>query len=341
MKKKEKKGWHNLSAECKFKAQNLPVGQLDFQLLFHEIQDEVVIIDFDSLISSIKDVTTVVEINKSDYNNYYDDPNNPLGEGAFAKVYKAMHLASGTLVAIKEFKAAVQKTAEETEMVANEIKICHRIRHPNCISYIGSTIEDTTMIIVLEFADGGDLFTVLERKSQSHFDELTAARCISHVLQAIEYLHSNSIVHLDVKLENILYSIKTDTYKLTDFGISRIIDEETRESNPDGYIHGVQGTCSYMAPEIIRQPSQYTDSVDIFALGVVLYMLLTGISPWKNEDDIEASIILYDVDWDSLNNMPVSAEAVDITKLLMKPSSKRILPKDAKNHSWFKKQNAN
>jgi len=255
-----------------------------------------------------------------------------LGDGAFATVYKAVEIATGNIVAIKEFRATEQRAAD-SEMIANEIKICHRIRHPNCISYIGSTIEGTTMIIVLEFADGGDLFTVIKSQGE-HLNERTSAKCISHVLQGISYLHSNGIVHLDVKLENILYCIQTDTYKLTDFGISRIIDEQTRESNPDGYIHGVQGTSSYMAPEIIREPSLYTESVDIFALGVVLYMLLTGFIPWS-DDDIEASIILYNVDWHSLINKPVSAEAVDITKLLMNPHKRRILPRDAINHTWF------
>jgi len=315
------------NVDTKKKGVNIPVGQLDLQLRYIEQIEEVVRIDFDKLIAGIKDVTTVIDINKSDY-TYLDH----LGDGAFAKVYRAEHIASGTIVAIKEFKAIEQKTA--AEMIANEIKICHQINHPNCISYLGSTIEDTTMIIVLEFADGGDLFAVIKSKNNSHLDERTAARCISHVLQGIEYLHSNHIVHLDVKLENILYSIRTDTYKLTDFGISRIIDEKTRESNPDGYIHGLQGTSSYMAPEIIREPSEYTESVDVFALGVVLYMLLTGFIPWK-DDDIEASIILYNVDWHSLIDMPVSPEALDITKLLMNPNKRRILPRDARNHPWF------
>jgi len=262
-----------------------------------------------------------------------------LADTAGAAVYKAKAKSDGAIVAIKEFKDQV---ADDSGKLSNEITTSHKIQHPYCISYIGSAIEDSVMILVIEFADGGDLFNVIEARknlndNEPQVPESLAAKCMSHILAGLEYLHSIFIAHLDVKLENILYCTSNDTYKLADFGISQQFSAETKRDYPDGYFTGVQGTPNYMAPEILRENSKYTESVDIFAFGVTLYMLLTGFVPWQDEDAAE-STILYNVDWDILGRKCVSQEAINLIKELMYPNSRtRIEAAVARQHSWLRR----
>jgi len=243
------------------------------------------------------------------------------------------------LVAIKKFNILEAQSNEDSVKIKNEILVTHKLSHPNCISYIGSTVTADSMIIVLEYANGGDLFTYIQKHSnKQNLDEPVCAKIIKDVLQALKYLHSEIfIAHLDVKLENILYNSPSDQpgqFKLADFGES-ISFEDLKKDKQDNYIEGVRGTTAYMAPEILKHPSEYTETVDVWATGVVLYMLLTGYDPWG--EDTEIAIILNSADRQIFQELNISQTAIDLIDKLMCPDrKKRISPTLALEHVYLK-----
>jgi hypothetical protein len=321
-------GYHYLT-ECKEKSQEIPRGKMNIAITFikHQEDNQLVTIDFANLVQDIETKVKRVEIKEEDY-QYQEE----LGKGTFGTVYRALD-PDRNLVAIKKFN--ILASGEDSTKIKNEIVVTHRLSHPNCISYIGSTVTADNMIIVLEFANGGDLFTYIQNNSSNnHLDESSAAKVIKHLLQGLNYLHGIFIAHLDVKLENILYSSTTDQFKLADFGESIIFDD-LKKQKPDNYFEGVRGTPAYMAPEILNQPSEYTETVDIWAAGVVLYMLLTGYDPWGEEPEV--AIILNSVDREILKEMNISHQAIDLMDKLMCPDrKKRISPNIALDHEFLK-----
>jgi hypothetical protein len=325
---KIKNGYHYLT-ECKEKSQTIQRGEMNIAISFikHEEDSQLVTIDFANLVQDIETKVKRVEIKEQDY-EYQEE----LGKGTFGTVYRAMD-PDRKLVAIKKFN--ILASDEDSKKIKDEILVTHRLSHPNCISYIGSTVTADNMIIVLEYANGGDLFTYIQNNSSNnHLDESGAAKVMKHLLQGLKYLHGIFIAHLDIKLENILYSSTTDQFKIADFGES-IIFEDLKKQKPDNYLGGVRGTTAYMAPEILIQPSEYTETVDIWASGVVLYMLLTGYDPWG--EDTEIAIILNSVDREVLIEMQISHQATDLMDKLMCPDRKsRISPTIALDHEFLK-----
>ena len=260
-----------------------------------------------------------------------------LGSGAFAQVKLGRNLRTGDRVAIKIIdihKFRLNKNLRP-ESLMDEVKVLQAIQHPGIVQIIDSFKTERYLYLVLELVTGGEMFDrIIE---QSRFTERECARVLLELTDAVSYLHSNGIVHRDLKPENILYA-STDAdaaIKLTDFGLARILGESQVMTT-------LCGTPQYLAPEVIIAQSShtgYTAGVDVWSMGVILYIMLSGSPPFYEERDIPIykqitkGMVSFDFSvWDSISPL-----AIDLVKgLLTVDPDKRLGLSDIYLHPWIR-----
>ncbi len=171
-------------------------------------------------------------------------------------------------------------TSEDMGLIKREIEILKLCQHPGIITLYDTFENADYMYIVMELMRGGDLYSYLETHS-FNLPEQRVRVIIHSLLTALYYLHSYGIIHRDIKLDNILMVDETDDSdpKIVDFGLSKLIGPHELCNDP-------YGTYGYVAPEILRH-SPYDKSVDIFSLGVVTYILLSGMGPFEGPTEQE------------------------------------------------------
>ncbi|PHH74068.1 hypothetical protein CDD80_3331 [Ophiocordyceps camponoti-rufipedis] len=200
-----------------------------------------------------------------------------LGKGHFAEVYLCVEKASGHPYAVKVFsKPGGVEDRSKTEGLQQEIGVLKSVSHPNVLCLKDTFNDRDRVYLVLELAPEGELFNHIVMKQKLTEDE--ARRLFRQLFQGIKYLHERNIVHRDIKPENILIVDKNLRVKIADFGLAKIIGEES-------FTTTLCGTPSYVAPEILADSKQrkYTKAVDIWSLGVVLYICLCGFPPFSDE----------------------------------------------------------
>ncbi|KAF4581016.1 CAMK/RAD53 protein kinase [Ophiocordyceps camponoti-floridani] len=200
-----------------------------------------------------------------------------LGKGHFAEVYLCVEKASGRPYAVKVFsKPGGVEDRSKTEGLQQEIGVLMSVSHPNVLCLKDTFNDRDRVYLVLELAPEGELFNHIVMKQKLTEDE--ARRLFRQLFQGIKYLHERNIVHRDIKPENILMVDKNLRVKIADFGLAKIIGEES-------FTTTLCGTPSYVAPEILADSKQrkYTKAVDIWSLGVVLYICLCGFPPFSDE----------------------------------------------------------
>ncbi|GBC88800.1 Serine/threonine-protein kinase PrkC [bacterium HR13] len=200
-----------------------------------------------------------------------------LGEGGMGVVYKGIHTQIDQVVAIKVLYPNYAKDKEFRERFIREAKTQAKFHHPNLVNILNYLEdEDGNMYIVMEYVDGGSLE---DRIKKGAFSIKDAVSVIVQVLNALAYMHSKGIIHRDIKPANIMFL--DDTVKVSDFGIAKPITD--RGITKTG---AIVGTVLYMAPEVIKgEPATYAS--DLYAVGVILYQMLTGRSPFFGKTDFE------------------------------------------------------
>ncbi|CAG9320045.1 unnamed protein product [Blepharisma stoltei] len=272
---------------------------------------------------------------KSDNIQKYYDVEWEIGSGHFGKVKRAFSkdVKISQDFAIKSIPKS--KIKGRVELLQRELGSLMVVDHPNIIR-LYEVYEDKHYIhLVMELCTGGDLFTQLLEKGR--YNEGEAARIIYSILHALSYLHSLHIVHRDLKPENIMFATHDANaeVKLIDFGLAKKFITE------DCLLHTPVGTSYYVAPEVLQ--NNYGPSCDIWSLGVILYMLLTGKPPFNGRSDLTIFKNILSCsypkegssEWESL-----SEDAHDLlTKMLNSAPQHRITASDALNHRWFEKRN--
>jgi calcium-dependent protein kinase len=154
------------------------------------------------------------------------------------------------------------------------VRILTKLDHPNIVKYYETYEDIKYMYLVMEYCPGGELFKRITQKNESIFNESEAASIMKKLLRAINYCHSQGIVHRDIKAENIMYG-KDGEVKLIDFGLSKAV------ANKNSTLTTIAGTPFYMAPEVMD--NDYNSQCDIWSLGVLMYVLLSGYMPFQAE----------------------------------------------------------
>ncbi|KAK5600451.1 Calcium/calmodulin-dependent protein kinase type IV [Crenichthys baileyi] len=248
-----------------------------------------------------------------------------LGRGATSIVYRCEEKQTQKPFAVKVLKKTIDK-----KIVRTEIGVLLRLSHPNIIQLKEIFETDTDIALVLELVTGGELFDrIVER---GYYSERDAAHVIKQILEAVAYLHGNGVVHRDLKPENLLYAdLSLDApLKIADFGLSKIIDDQVTMKT-------VCGTPGYCAPEILRG-NAYGPEVDMWSVGVILYILLCGFEPFfdpRGDQYMYSRILNCDYEFVSPWWDEVSLNAKDlVSKLIVLDPHKRLSVREALQHPW-------
>jgi serine/threonine protein kinase len=250
-----------------------------------------------------------------------------VGVGSYGKVRAAWHRLTGSKVAIKTYDKAKFKDPEHWKRVQSEIKIMEQISHPRIARLFDAVETPKRMHLIMECLDGGNLCSYV--KSKKRLSEEESKKIFFQLLQSIEYLHSYSVVHRDVKLENVLFNDTKDV-KLIDFGFSTVCQKGKR-------LRVFCGTPSYMAPEIVRRSEYEGKPVDMWSLGILLYAILCGYFPFraKNYPDLYRRIARGSFEIPE----ELSANAKDlIRQLLTMDPYQRLTAPAALKHPWLQAQ---
>ncbi|XP_058878604.1 myosin light chain kinase 3-like isoform X2 [Acipenser ruthenus] len=250
-----------------------------------------------------------------------------LGGGRFGQVHKCVENSSGLTLAAKIIKA---KGSKEREEVKNEIQVMNQLNHANLIQLYAAFESKNDVILVMEYVDGGELFDRIIDENY-YLTELDTVLFIKQICDGVQYMHQMYILHLDLKPENILcVNRATNKIKIIDFGLARRY--KPREKLKVNF-----GTAEFLAPEVVNYDF-VSFPTDMWSLGVITYMLLSGLSPFLGEDDNETlnNILVCQWNFEEEEFGNISEEAKDfISKLLIKNKCWRISATEALKHPWL------
>ncbi|XP_009467077.1 PREDICTED: serine/threonine-protein kinase DCLK2 [Nipponia nippon] len=202
-----------------------------------------------------------------------------IGDGNFAVVKECVERSTGKEFALKIIDKA--KCCGKEHLIENEVSILRRVKHPNIIMLIEEMDTPAELYLVMELVKGGDLFDAIT--SSTKYTERDGSAMVYNLASALKYLHGLNIVHRDIKPENLLvceYPDGTKSLKLGDFGLATVVE---------GPLYTVCGTPTYVAPEIIAETG-YGLKVDIWAAGVITYILLCGFPPFRSENNLQEDL---------------------------------------------------
>ncbi|KAL0992792.1 hypothetical protein UPYG_G00098440 [Umbra pygmaea] len=250
-----------------------------------------------------------------------------LGVGKFGQVFKLTHKETGRVYAGKFYKG---RRAKEREAARKEIELMNFLHHPKLVQCLGAYDIKPEMVMVMEFIEGGELFERIVDDSFVH-TEPTSVRYVQQILEGVGYMHQQSIVHLDLKPENIVCVDLTGTrIKIIDFGLASKLDPST----PLKVMHG---TPEFVAPEVISyEPVGLM--TDMWSIGVICYILLSGESPFQGDSEDETLALVTRAQWefDEESFEEISDQAKDfISSLLNKEPRRRMSCEEALVHCWI------
>ncbi|XP_028584899.1 calcium/calmodulin-dependent protein kinase type II subunit gamma isoform X19 [Lacerta agilis] len=252
-----------------------------------------------------------------------------LGKGAFSVVRRCVKKTSSQEYAAKIINTK-KLSARDHQKLEREARICRLLKHPNIVRLHESISEEGFHYLVFDLVTGGELFEDIV--AREYYSEADASHCIHQILESVNHIHQHDIVHRDLKPENLLLASKCKgaAVKLADFGLAIEVQGEQQAW------FGFAGTPGYLSPEVLRK-DPYGKPVDIWACGVILYILLVGYPPFWDEDQhklyqqIKAGA--YDFpspEWDT-----VTPEAKNlINQMLTINPAKRITADQALKHPW-------
>ncbi|XP_014221026.1 calcium/calmodulin-dependent protein kinase type II alpha chain isoform X4 [Trichogramma pretiosum] len=253
-----------------------------------------------------------------------------LGKGAFSVVRRCVQKSTNL-----EFAAKIINTkklsSRDFQKLEREARICRKLQHPNIVRLHDSIQEENYHYLVFDLVTGGELFEDIV--AREFYSEADASHCIQQILESVHHCHHNGVVHRDLKPENLLLASKAKgaAVKLADFGLAIEVQGDTQAW------YGFAGTPGYLSPEVLKK-EPYGKPVDIWACGVILYILLVGYPPFWDEDQhrLYAQIKAGSYDYPTPEWDTVTPEAKNlINQMLTVNPSKRITANDALKHPWI------
>eukprot|EP01039_Chlorochromonas_danica_P000764 gene764-829_t len=270
----------------------------------------------------------IVNSNEAEVERHYKF-GRTLGQGTFATVKMATCLSDNTKWAVKIIKRSAL-TSEDEESLKMEIQILQLTNHPNIVSVKEVFYCKNYVYLVMDLMTGGELFDRIVTKD--HYSEQEAKLALSQIVMAVKYCHEKNIVHRDLKPENILYQSteENSALKLADFGLATLL-------RPNQLMNVACGTPGYVAPEILKGIA-YGKEVDMWSVGVILYILLCGFPPFYDDNNkklfaqiVNANYSFPDPYWTN-----ISATAKDLVrKLLVVDPRQRLSALQVLAHPWM------
>ena len=328
---KKHKGMHNLSGVYIKDEGIVTINDKKlycFNIIFPSKERKYYLQNESEYIKWVESIRKVVHY--SNINNIYEIKKT-LGKGKFGQVKLGIHKESGKQVAIKIIN---KKHLEVTdlEQIKSEIDILKIAKHPNIIKLYDVYENEKYIYIIMEYCPGGDLFSYIE-KSDFKLKEERAAEIIHKLCTAVFFLHQYGIIHRDLKPENILMTDNTENadIRLVDFGLGKILGPGEKCDEPFG-------TFSYVAPEVLQE-KPYDHKVDLFAIGVITYLLVAGFLPFDDENSEKeiARQTVYEPTpypkkiWDKISN---EAKML-VDNLLEKDPNKRMDLQEVLQSKWL------
>ncbi|OXU25722.1 hypothetical protein TSAR_002187 [Trichomalopsis sarcophagae] len=261
-----------------------------------------------------------------EFKDHYDIESE-IGRGKFGTVYRCKEKKTSLTLAAKVVNTTRK---EDRRAVEREVEIMRRLQHPRLIQLYDAIENGKQIYVVLELIEGGELF---ERVIDDDFvlTERSCAVFMRQICEGIEFVHSQNIIHLDMKPENILCLTKEgNRIKIIDFGLAR-------EWDPKKKLQVLFGTPEFVAPEVVNF-DQIGFGTDMWSIGVICYVLLSGLSPFMGDTDVEtmANVTIAKYDFDHEAFADISEDAKDFIRcLLVKDISKRASAKQCREHRWL------
>ena len=287
-----------------------------------------------------------VTIIEGDITQFYE-VQKKIGEGAYGKIYKVRNKQSGDIRAMKQ---VTKSKIQDMGKFQTEIKILSMLDHPNIVRLFEVIEDDKYYNLLEELCTGGELLT---RVQKTELKEKEIAKIFHQIMSGVAYIHGMGIVHRDLKLENILFASEDpmSPIKIIDFGFSVFMgnsneNEKDKDKNKDsentdlkkfGFkrLKSKVGTLYYISPEIIK--GNYDEKCDIWACGVILYILLAGYPPFSGNTDKEVYNLItnlkYDFDKERWKN--ISKYAKELIKNMLTPAKNRFSAKQVLASKWF------
>lgn len=254
-----------------------------------------------------------------------------LGEGNFSTVFACENRETGEKCAVKVINKA--NLDVNVESLHQEVAILKQVDHPNIVGLLDIYETSRKVYLVMELMTGGELFDRIVERYPNGYSEAMASALIKKVVSALQYLHRKGIVHRDLKPENLLYESEAEDaeIKITDFGLAKL-------QRKDAMLKTACGTPNYVAPEVILG-EPYGERVDLWSVGVILYILLCGFPPFYHQDtnQLFEQIVAGKYKFPSPYWDNVSSSAKDLIQRLL-----RVQPRDRYTadqclaHPWIK-----
>ncbi|XP_052744203.1 serine/threonine-protein kinase D1 isoform X2 [Bicyclus anynana] len=264
---------------------------------------------------------------------YQIHPDEVLGSGQFGIVYGGLHRDTDRPVAIKVIDKLRFPTKQEAQL-KNEVAILQNLSHPGVVN-LERMFETPERIFVVMEKLKGDMLEMILSHEKGRLTERITKFIVAQILVALKHLHEKNIVHCDLKPENVLLSTD-DTFpqvKLCDFGFARIIGEKS-------FRRSVVGTPAYLAPEVLRNKG-YNRSLDMWSVGVIVYVSLSGTFPFNEDEDINEQIQNAAFMYPPAPWRDISADAIDlINNLLQVKQRKRLSVDKCLAHAWLQTREA-
>ena len=255
-----------------------------------------------------------------------------IGHGAFSVVNRCVHRVTGKEFAVKVIRTR-NMSQRELQKLEREARICRKLVHPNIVRLHQTFKDACTHYMVFDLVCGGELFDDIV--AREFYSEKDASRALLQMLDSVRYCHSQGVIHRDLKPENLLLANQTPNspLKLVDFGLA----VELTPSGGDSWF-GLAGTPGYLAPEVLKR-LPYGKAVDVWACGVILYIMLVGYPPFWEEDqeDLFDKIRKADYSFPSPEWDSVTKDCKDLLKRMLEVNpTHRISAIQALRHPWVR-----
>ncbi|XP_017329409.2 SNF-related serine/threonine-protein kinase [Ictalurus punctatus] len=253
------------------------------------------------------------------------DLDKTLGRGHFAVVKLARHVFTGEKVAVK----VIDKTKLDTVATGHlfqEVRCMKLVQHPNIVRLYEVIDTQTKLYLILELGDGGDMFDYIMKHEEGLNEEL-AKKYFAQIVHAISYCHRLHVVHRDLKPENVVFFEKQGLVKLTDFGFSN-------KFQPGKKLTTSCGSLAYSAPEILLGDEYDAPAVDIWSLGVILFMLVCGQPPFQEANDSETLTMIMDCKYTVPIHVSNACKDL-INRMLQRDPKRRASLEEIESHAWL------